>query len=683
MPVMQILADVSMQQDVPPPADPPAAAAAQPGLNVVHTSVQQQSGPAMVVLLMSKDEPPAAVVEMAQQAARQLGAPSVSSNSAPAVNEVMTTAEFIAKSGHLLAPQQLAPVDPANSRRSGSDHVLRPAGLVLFADMAQSMAPLGAFRWVTVQGVAEGKLFAAEVTNLAPNVFGHSMNHECRMPFVTNVYLTKACADYGARRAMSFQGLDGDHHAARAQRRDYCIGLAEDQLDLRYLLGGLARVGVHVHILGSVARVESFSLGRCETWILPVQQNIPLCPNGPVQGFAAGAAGLVSYLYNQCPEVAVNGFRGLADLSMNVLMTIDQFRLKLLSFKACLTDHESSDTVLKDLAEAQALYNGHPLTNTDDALAYRQNVLEAVSNDNFRSWKAVPKRILTDQVLFTKLTVMACPMLSGYFDVDRHVSKDFGHLPAGATIPFVALTKDGRRDETTLLPVTREDLLFQVVTFWVSMMSHELTSVGLQAEAVLQFLAIMVPGFDNLVQAVLITAIRASGRAGHAFGRPGCPIDMVLAKLQDSSDHLFLTKNDLDSWDLDRVRKYAFPHHLLPVSQMNSLTNIQLGPIVDGVTRGMTTSGARVLFRTTMTFEQACKQGGLLTDQMVEELYGLTNTLDVVDDQHVEAVQLPVAVTASPNVELATFLARKCLAMTLQKWNVQSGGWSLDLTRYE
>ena len=700
---LNVPTDVTMMAAAGPPyvaaAGPVSvqAPAAPTGPSVVMTEVPQHNGPSVTVLVVANNEPPTAVVEMAQQAARQLGSPSgMTSNGAPAVNEVVMTSEFVSRCGHLLASSQLTPIDPANVRRSGSDHVLRPAGLVLSRDMAHSLGPLGALRIVCIQGVAEGKVFAAEMTALEPRVFGHSTGHECRQPFLTNVYVSRACSDYGARGALSFADLESDEHARRVQRRDYCVGLNRDQMSLRYIVGGLARIGIHVTILGKIARVESFSVGRCEVWILPVTQkdlimqpHVPLNGpfNGPFFGFAAGAAGVVSYLLNQFPEVATDALSQLGDMNAQVLLAIDLFRLKALALKACLSDHANAEALMTDLQEANALYGGHIIGSVADALAYQKNVLDRINKESFLTWKLAEKRIMTNQALFTRLVVMACPFLSGYFDVDRHVSRDFGHLPSSCTLPFVAVSEDGQAIPDVLnMTVTKEDVLFQAITVCLSNMTKVVGDVvpGLGLLHVLSVLAMLVPGFDNLVQAALVTMIRGSGRLGDQFTRPGCPFGTVLAKLRDSSGHLFLTKNELDLWDLTRVRKYSFPHHLLTVTQVNSRDNIQMAPLIQEVSRELDESGYDHLIQSCPTFEGACRLSGLFNDAMTEQMYNLTKDLDVVSDQHIEMVDLPPAVAAANDVPLATFLARKCLALTVQKWRDQSKeDWTLALVRYQ
>ena len=88
--------------------------------------------------------------------------------------------------------------------------------------------------------------------------------------------------------------------------------------------------------------------------------------------------------------------------------------------------------------------------------------------------------------------------------------------------------------------------------------------------------------------------------------------------------------------------------------------------------------------KTCPTFEAACRQAGLFSDVLTEQLYSLTSDLTNVTDEHVEAIVLPPAVANASNVPLATFLARKCLALTLQSWRDQSAEpWTLALVRYQ
>ena len=564
-----------------------------------------------------------------------------------------------------------------------------PAGLMRFRDAAAAMSsPSTIVGPCVVRGVGAGKIM---LSRLMDDVIP---GPEVRHSYLVNVYLS-----YEAPLKRPRVGDGGP-------LRDLVFVPRPEEEEFMSLFVSLSRLGHGPTVMPVVGCVQSWSMGRMEVLVRTQQNGLFRGPNGLVHAARVGAASCHNVQANRLhPLSAASVVSVLGDLQVAMVLSAEQLRSSMVIYKAVLSyavDHDLS-ALQEVLVQYKAKVTEHDdmadvhserhVRDEADAVLYVNNVLALITSSIHKmgAWRNVPREVVGDHHVFFRILSILSPLITATVDFGEYiVVEDVMSVTAGVLMPFTSINGHGEHVQGPW-GKTKEDVLVEWVLSILKRVYDVLVDIMgasrvQSTNAVKSTIDVFVPSFEPTMQALFLALMSE---------RPG--YDGSLShEISDSTEHLFLSKQEISGWPNEVVQEYQIPFHALS-SENDALGLSDLPRVVHSdIVRLHIEVGVHKNFGLVEKMSQVPsfkdKMANIVTTEVVDVLFEHCRDASTVTDNHLELVPLPVSFWGADFLSMTTdqravvkYLFYKRLSDVVSEWRNadRSGRWQMSFIRYK
>ena len=443
-----------------------------------------------------------------------------------------------------------------------------------------------------------------------------------------------------------------------------------------------------------------------EVLVRSQQHGLHRGPNGLVHATRVGAAGVHNVQANRLhPMSAAASSSILGDLHVAIVMSAEQLRSSMAIFRAVLSNALEHDlSTLKDeLVQYKAKVTEHDamsgvwteryVRDEEDAMSYANNVLALITTSvhKMSAWMNVPKQVIGDHHVFFRVLAIVSPLITatvsfeGYLTVD-----DVMPVTAGVLMPFTAIDGNGKHVQGPW-GKTKEDVLVEWVLSILKRV-HEVLVDVMGAERVREgnfvkaTIDVFVPSFEPTMQSLFLSLMSE---------RPGYDGNLS-HEISDSSEHLFLSKQEISGWSDEVVREYQIPFQSLAhdndTVSLSNFSAITHSDIVRLHIEVNVHKNYNLLEKLSYVQSFKDRMSDVVTPAVVNVLYEHCRDATTVTDNHLEFVPIPATLwsvdflSMTPNQKaVVKYVFYKRLSDVVSEWRNadKSGRWKMSFTRYK